>query len=545
MKTVSVALLSLAGTAIATDATFAEQAIVADAALVADTAAYGGVGQAYCSNSWDWGRHCKNYWGSRYYCFKKIYSCRTCASGTYASNNKCYYCPMGRYSARAGDTRNSCSKCSSGKFTQTPNVRRTSSSVCKSCDKGKFLSGAGNTASSCKSCTAGKFTSSKASTICSTCDVGKDSARAYPARSGCATCAATTFHNVALLNKDCREKKKCGKGQGVSNPGSATSDRDCENCGDSADEKYSNGNDDSACKDHLDCALGQGSDYWSLKDADKTRVASKCSPCSTTMFSAENGLGGCEARKTACAKGSKFVAGSTSKDADCIVCTGNTYNDKTDDNKFCIVKTTGCPAGEFLVAIAGNEADNDCEPCAAGHFKATGVDSGAVECAAKTTTCKAGNWLDTGGVDDPTIDNSCLQCDAKPEHNSVWDTSDGTPIQAHCKWDCATGSSLTHNSTKCGKTGASIDLKAPNSAAARLQFHDNGALVLTQTSSGSVSTCLEATLCGDHKTDDSQGGDASKHAHSRRLGEMDVRFADMEAKIGSMDARFAALEAKL
>ena len=519
--------------------TFAEQAIVADVALVADTAiAARNSGQAYCSNSWDWGRHC--WWG---YCWKKIYSCSTCSSGTYASNNKCYYCPMGRYSARAGDGQNSCSKCSSGKFTQTPNVRRTSSSVCKSCDKGKFLSGAGNTASSCKSCTAGKFTSSKASTSCTTCDAGKDSARASPARSGCATCAATTFRKTAS-NQDCRDKKKCGLGKGVSNTGSATSDRDCETCL-SADKEYSNGNDDSACKDHLDCALGQGSDYWSLTAAEKTTVASKCNPCSATTFSDENGLGGCQARKTACPKGSKFVAGSTSKDADCIVCTGNTYNDQTDDNAFCLAKTTGCPAGEFLVTIVGNEADNDCEPCAAGHFKATGVASGAVECAAKTTTCKAGNWLDTGGVDDPTIDNSCLQCDAKPEHNSVWDTSDGTPMQAHCKWDCATGSSLTHESTKCGKTGASIDLKAPNSAAARLQFHDNGALVLTQTSSGSVSTCLEATLCGDHKTDDSQGGDASKHAHSRRLGEMDVRFADMEAKIGSMDARFAALEAKL
>jgi hypothetical protein len=331
-------------------------------------------------------------------------------------------------------------------------------------------------------------------------------------------------------------------GEGVSNTGSATSDRNCETCL-SADKQYSNGNDDSACKDHLDCALGQGSDYWSLTTAEKTTVSSKCNPCTETTFSDENGLGSCQARKTACAKGSKFVAGSSSKNADCVDCIGNTYNDQTDDNASCLAKTTGCPAGEYLVAIAGNEADNSCERCAAGHFKATGVASGAVECAAKRTTCEAGKWLDTGLVDDPAIENSCLQCDAKPELNSVWDTSKGTATQAHCKWDCATGSSPTHEGTKCGKTGASIDLKAPNSATARLQFHDNGALVLKHTSSGSVPTCLEATLCGDHKKDDSQGGAASEHAHSRRLGEMDARFAEMEAKIASMDARL--LEGKL
>ena len=100
----------------------------------------------------------------------------------------------------------------------------------------------------------------------------------------------------------CAAWSTCPSGKGLSVAGTDSSDITCETC-QAIDYQWSTENDRSACQDHAKCPPGQGSNFSSLTDAEKTTQASSCVPCDSTTYSTALGYGPCSLKKTACPAG--------------------------------------------------------------------------------------------------------------------------------------------------------------------------------------------------------------------------------------------------
>jgi hypothetical protein len=363
-------------------------------------------------------------------------------------------------------------------------------------------------------------------------------------RDSCATCEAGKYHSIAAagqaISQDCIAKSTCDTGTGVQLIGSELEDTKCETC--NVDEKsFSTEDDLSACQDHAKCVKGEGSNYWDLAAGAST--TSECTPCTAgATFSTGNNFGPCSTvTVSACALGSRFVAGTVSTDSECKSCTGTTYNSDAGQDAICHEKTASCPAGEELTESGTNKANDVCTECNDRYFKTT---AGAGKCQDKTATCEGGFWLDLH-TDDHTQNSECNSCtNSKPELNSQWA---GLSLGSVCPWECMTGYELTHGGSKCGKPGASVTLKASGSSAL-LQMHDNGAIVLKKLGGGDDRTCLDAHLCGPVQVAALPADARRLGEHARRLGEMDVSIetlrADMEARMSNMEALMASVAAK-
>ena len=80
-----------------------------------------------------------------------------------------------------------------------------------------------------------------------------------------------------------------------------------ETCG-KDDYQYSTADDRSACGDHTQCGEGQGSNWSTLTDEQKTTTASQCEDCTSATFSNVASYGPCQARTASCGQGEYFTA---------------------------------------------------------------------------------------------------------------------------------------------------------------------------------------------------------------------------------------------
>jgi len=526
MKTVSVALLSFAGTAIATDATQAHMVTghhtgpgrYTTVTSHAEHNPYNNGDFSTCQfYSWPWD-HVYGYnrhWGWWFQCRADITVTTTtdhhCQSGQLATANSCETCPTGKFSSWDND-------------------------------------GMGPT-SGCESCPIGKFeTSSRAS--CSSCGVGE---QGNGFRTDCMGCPTGTFNLVA--GTGCEPYSGCGAGLGVdvTIPGfdvhhhqwTPLQDTPCVPC-DAAESKFSaaTSNPLGTCQDHEICGVGSGS-----SNALSNTQDSACQPCDPTIeFSDSSSPGPCTTKSTHCVPGKRFKRQGPRRDRTCPDCTGTTFNDDDGNDSVCHPKTQECDKGTAL-SVTDNTQDNQCVPCPAGHFQ--DQDKSPLQCQPKQTTCATGEWITYSS--DATANNNCDPCDAMPGKTAdgidtaEWASTD-LQTDAKCPWNCTAGFEETHGSTRCSEPGANIKLKAgkANSEGQQTQItltaHKNGVIKLAGNALGSTSpmdVCLEANLCnGKHGA----GGSAAVHtqtaSHTRRLAEMDT----WKDEIG---ARMAAIEAKL
>jgi hypothetical protein len=333
----------------------------------------------------------------------------------------------------------------------------------------------------------------------------------------------------------CGLQNACALGEGVGTAGTATTDTTCVTCN-AADMKYSDQVDFSSCENHQQCGVGMGSNFdSSLLTNEANNQCVNCDP-GDHQYSDATDYGRCKSMIASCAEGEKFTEGTSSTSSRCDPCTGNTFNDDNGRGDTCDIKKSSCGQGTELVLSGLNEhkLDNDCSPCAADKFQDAPA---GTTCQDKRMTCSAGYYIKYAA--DAKANNECIACDGKPELNSEWEVG----LNEHdgvCPWKCAAGYEVTHGGTKCGKVGASIQLKAAGTNS-QLTMHDNGVLKLT----GGNDVCLEATMCNSAEVHATGGGEAAIHSkiesHSRRLtevkSEMDARWADMEARLTALEAK--------
>merc|ERR1712167_419449 len=213
-------------------------------------------------------------------------------------------------------------------------------------------------------------------------------------------CPAQTFKSGDNGDTSCTDWGTCGAGRGKLTAGTASTDIVCEDCS-AADKEYSQEDDRSACQDHTTCGPGLGSNWETLDPS--TQAESACVPCDYSQYSAVTGYGPCETRKTSCAAGEYFTAGSTTADATCTACDASHFKVGTNAVTSCAAKKTVCPPGEYFTASNVQTADATCTACASNRFK-VGTNN-LTSCTKKTKKCSAGYYLTES--DDQTADNTC------------------------------------------------------------------------------------------------------------------------------------------
>ncbi len=303
--------------------------------------------------------------------FLNNHVCEDCKAGYYqATNNKenCNACSSGKISA--SDAATACTNCDSGKHAPTDHL-----SSCEDCDAGFFTPSNNQAHSTCDDCEGGKFSLAAASD-CSVCPSGK--AQASAGQSQCDDCAPGKYNDVGDSGTALLTCKLCNANpMDYTDEYAATSCKQCASgslpttnrggCTTCSDEKGPASYQDtttSTCKYCVGCLAGTQKTECSM--------TSSCAPCAVGRFKSSD--------QTAIAND---VDRGIGWDTSCEMC-------------------AACPVGKVRGAGdpcfgSGASSQGECQPCAAGRYKATSVNYKDV--CSECQTCHIGKSRDGCGGD--------------------------------------------------------------------------------------------------------------------------------------------------
>lgn len=313
-------------------------------------------------------------------------------------------CPAGHFIEVAGSASldQKCRVCPSGKYTAVEN-----SSVCV--DKGACAPGTEQTV-------AGTATTPP---TCVPCPVGNYCAGASSSRQPCLSSAWDHDQNAG---SDCVAWSNCVGGQVVSNEGSPTTDRKCENC---TVGSFRAGPNAKQCMAFVTCNAGK---Y--IKEIGTTTTNQVCSDCPNGQFTSQPNSQTCIDWRT-CAAG-KYVSNAPSPEQDrvCSDCPPNTYSSQS--NQSSCSTPTPCQAGTEQIAPATSTSPATCLPCEAGGYCAGG--------SATRQDCGGDNWDHDSKSSTPCVPKSvCL-----PGSSATCGAALGL------KGTCASGTSMCDGGGKWG-----------------------------------------------------------------------------------------------
>ena len=317
--------------------------------------------------------------------------CHWCPPGRFQPENyynggSCTKCPQGQYSVPDSIIANWCKGCNAGRY--QPYTEKTQSSDCLPCQSGKRSNYA---AASCNFCPQG-FSFTSTSEDCTRCAAGQYQPSNNLASVSCDDCLTGFFST----NDEAATCDSCLPGQYQANIGQEFCDEcelgtkfistkvPCENC---AAGKYSTSATVATCEP---CETGK---YSAFAEA-------TCSDCAAGKYGDANVFPSSEAHCKVCAPGyytdqpavptqckscqaGFFMPSSISDRTDCIECSTAVNEEET--------TCAGCDPGQF----AAQQAD-PCTPCLIGTF----AGGGATSC----TECRAGYY----GVADQKY--RCIGC---------------------------------------------------------------------------------------------------------------------------------------
>ena len=262
------------------------------------------------------------------------------------SQRECVPCEEGTYQSAKSHTSDSCiavTDCEPGEYLVAA-ATRTSDAVCKSCKVGQTYS----TTTNAKSCIP-----------VDTCGVGEREKIAPTASSNrtCEPCDDGFFQDSPLHSfGTCKEWTDCSPGQYIAEPGSAESDRLCDDC--SGVVTYQPKANQMECLNVTRCEA----DEYELTPpaANRDRVCAPCtaaSSCNGNEYLAGTCGGNDGVENTRCAACHPTCNGCTGPDAtDCIDCAAHLY----EKNGICV---DDCGDGHFYDGQTCEKCDGSCFNC--------------------------------------------------------------------------------------------------------------------------------------------------------------------------------------
>ena len=140
-----------------------------------------------------------------------------------------------------------------------------------------------NGAAKCMACSGSYYLSNNACvawTVCTSAEYQTVSPSNTQDRQ-CAAKQCTCQSGDAAIGSACPAHNTAACATCAAGYGMVAATASCEKCG-AADRKYSAGNDNSACADHVQCPAGQGSNFGSL--ANSEHQASQCAVCALSLI---------------------------------------------------------------------------------------------------------------------------------------------------------------------------------------------------------------------------------------------------------------------
>jgi hypothetical protein len=235
----------------------------------------------------------------------------------------------------------------------------------------------------------------------------------------------------------CSPWSDCEAGTWVTAPGTSSTDRECEPCGEG---EFSSSVNAAECTPWTTCSAGTHVDSPASASSDRT-----CLDCSVGTFSATTNAAECSTW-TQCVPGELIESeGSSTEDRVCSPCPDGTFS--SEPNSSACVPHGSCPAGTQETAPGDDTDPPTCETCDPGSF-CPGGGSRPVACEAGTfdhdasaasecvawSNCAPGEYVSSGGTN--LADRSCTPCG--PES-----FSDSTNAAACDEWtDCPVGTAI-------------------------------------------------------------------------------------------------------
>lgn len=344
---------------------------------------------------------------------------RSCPPGTFLSDDadagggSCQGCPSGTFAADEDATEcEQWTECQPGEFVTTKG-NATRDQACKACPQGQTSTvvnaGACLPRDACASGTVQVAPAKDgAPAECEPCESGSYCAGGTTAEHACAD---GTWDHDGDPATDCVDQTSCAAGQFVQTPGSATSDRGCEDCADGSFSLTTNADE---CSEYAECPAGTFVESAGTETEDVV-----CTACAAGTFTDAPDQSECAAW-TDCNPGEFVaVAGTTTNDRQCQLCGDGEFSSLV--NAGSCMANGQCAPGTRQTEAASADRPSVCEDCVPGEYCAGG-DVPAQGCVASTwdhdadpgtpcvdhTTCLAGSFASTmGGA---TTDRTCAPC---------------------------------------------------------------------------------------------------------------------------------------
>ncbi len=372
--------------------------------------------------------------------------------GTQGDDAECDGCPSGTFSDEVNATRcKNWTDCEPGQYVLQAGSA-SSDQVCETCAKGQtsasinagacypegscpggmveIVPGDDETPPECDECEPGFF-----------CAGGSSLAHA---------CEEGTWDHDGEPASNCVDQTTCAVGEFISEPGSALTDRTCENCPQGTFSLEVNAE---ACQPLSDCEPGTFASSEGDATSDRT-----CEVCPVGSFTTKANEDECS-EWTVCQPREYIEAtGTATSDQNCSPCADGEYS--VGENAGSCTPEGECPAGTEQTAPASDTTPPDCEACSDGQYCAGGI-SPAADCSAGTwdhdqnpstpcanhTLCLPGTHIDELG--DNLTDQTCVPCSA----GSFSTGTNALNCQQH--QDCEAGTYVTAEGSATSDVGCS------------------------------------------------------------------------------------------
>ena len=314
---------------------------------------------------------------------------------TVAANRECgthsASCSPGQYTAVAPHAHadrvcSAITNCAPGSY-QTVPPSASSDRECAECVTGTFKAGPGNAACAAwRTCAPG---------------FGQETPGSATADRVCEACAAGINFSASDGGDECQAvSSPCSASFYTNAAPTSTSDRTCARCRPGFFKSTAG---DEACKQWSACPIGQGETQPGSSSTDR-----ECSPCTLGAdFSPVNSGGPCQAVSKACPAGEyRSVEATLSSDRICTACLPG-YFKSAQGNEACMLWRT-CPRGQGQTSTGTAVADRSCAACALGKTFSTYDDS--APCGNVRDRCVAGKF--EARAPTQAVDRVCRPCSA-------------------------------------------------------------------------------------------------------------------------------------